>query len=86
MWLSTTKLAKRENVTSQTIRRWIKEGKYERIETTKGGHIRIWIEQNPKRILYARVSSKKQESSLIKQEQILRHSIFNATSASLTAC
>ena len=32
MWLSTTKVAKIEGVTTQTIREWVKAGKYEECE------------------------------------------------------
>jgi predicted site-specific integrase-resolvase len=71
MWLSTTKLAKIEGVTTQTIREWAKVGKYEDYKITNGGHFRIKI-QNKRKILYARVSSKKQESSIETQKQILQ--------------
>ena len=40
MWMSTTKVARLEAVTSQTIRRWIQKGKYE-TRTTDGGHLRV---------------------------------------------
>jgi uncharacterized protein YjcR len=32
MWLSTTKMAKKYGVTSETIRRWIREGKFEEVK------------------------------------------------------
>jgi len=70
MWLSTTKLSKIEGVTTQTIREWAKAGKYEEYKITKGGHFRIRI-KNERRICYARVSSKKQETSIETQKQIL---------------
>ena len=44
MWLSTTKLAKREKVTTQTIRRWINEGRFDKVENTRGGHNRVWVQ------------------------------------------
>lgn len=69
MWLSTTKVAKQEGVTTETIRRWIREGKYE-TKITEGGHFRIKCKQE-RRILYARVSSKKQQSSIEKQKEQL---------------
>lgn len=72
MWLSTTTLARREKVTSQTVRRWIKSGKYARVDYTEGGHARVWIDTDATFILYARVSSAKQKSSIETQEQILR--------------
>ena len=71
MLLSTTRLARREKVTSQTIRRWINEGRYERYEKTLGGHLRIFVESEPDVILYARVSSKKQASSIDTQSRLL---------------
>ena len=69
--LSTTKLAQIKGVTSETIRRWIREGKY---ETTRnhGGHYRIIYQDELQVILYARVSSSKQKTSLIKQEELLK--------------
>lgn len=69
MWLSTTKVAKLEGVTTQTIRRWLKDGKYE-TKITDGGHFRIKYKQE-RRVLYARVSSRKQQSSIDKQKEQL---------------
>jgi len=68
----TTTLARREKVTSQTIRRWIKSGKYERVDYTEGGHARVWIDTDATVVLYARVSSAKQKTSLETQEKMLR--------------
>ena len=70
MWLSTTKLSKIEGVTTQTIREWTKAGKYEEYKITEGGHFRIRI-KSERRICYARVSSKKQETSIETQKRIL---------------
>ena len=72
MWLSTTRLARREKVTSQTVRRWIEGGRYQRYERTPGGHYRVWIDIDPDVVLYARVSSAKQASSIETQERLLR--------------
>lgn len=72
MWLSTTKLAKQNKVTSQTIRRWIDEGKYEKYERTEGGHYRVWVQQPSTVVLYARVSSSKQLSSIETQQRLLQ--------------
>jgi excisionase family DNA binding protein len=69
MLISTTNMASMENVSSQTIRRWIKEGKYETTRT-KGGHFRIKLNQT-RRICYARISSRKQKTSIDTQKQIL---------------
>src|SRR5699024_93554 len=67
-----TKLAKKYKVTTQSIRRWIYEGKFEQIERTRGGHYRIWDEPNePEVILYARDSSSKQKSSIEIQRKLL---------------
>lgn len=71
MWYSTTKAAKKYKVASQTIRRWTQEGKFDKVEVTKGGHLRIWIQEEQTTILYCRVSSKKQESSLDTQQRLL---------------
>ena len=67
-WLSTGQLAGLEGVTSQTIRRWIKDGKYEQTKITEGGQLRIAVSHRTV-LGYARVSSAKQKSSLISQSQ-----------------
>ena len=72
MWMTTTRLARREKVTTQTVRRWIEGGRYQRFERTPGGHYRVWVPVDPDTILYARVSSARQESSLDTQERLLR--------------
>jgi predicted site-specific integrase-resolvase len=70
MWVSTTKLAKIEGVTTQTIRRKIENGHYDKVQQTDGGHYRVFITQQ-RRICYARVSSSKQKSSIDTQKRIL---------------
>lgn len=70
MWVSTTKLAKIEGVTTQTIRRKIESGFYDKVKQTEGGHNRIFITQQ-RRVCYARVSSIKQKSSIDTQQNIL---------------
>ena len=70
MYKSTGFLAKEYSVTNETIQNWIKEGKFDRVKKTKGGHYRVWVEEPSITILYARVSSSKR--SLIKQEELLR--------------
>ena len=72
MWMTTTRLARREKVTTQTVRRWIEGGRYQRHERTAGGHYRVWVPVEPDTVLYARVSSAKQLSSLDTQERLLR--------------
>jgi excisionase family DNA binding protein len=64
-------MAKKYGVTSETIRRWIREGKLKEVKKTDGGHIRIKNTEE-RRFLYGRVSSQKQKSSLEKQEQMLK--------------
>lgn len=71
MWMTTTQIARREKVTSQTVRRWVEGGRFERCEKTPGGYFRIWVPVDPEIVLYARVSSAKQKSSLDTQERIL---------------
>lgn len=72
MWMSTTRLARCEKVTSQTVWRWIREGRYERYDRTPGGHFRISVPSEPDIVGYCRVGSAKQASSLDTQERILR--------------
>ena len=72
MWMTTTRLARREKVTTQTVRRWIEGGRYQRHERTPGGHYRVWVPVEPDTVLYARVSSAGQLSSLDTQERLLR--------------
>ncbi len=71
MWMTTPQIARREKVTSQTVRRWVEGGRYERFERTPGGHFRIWVPVDPEIVLYARVSSVKQRSSLDTQQRRL---------------
>ncbi len=70
MWVSTTTLARMGSVTTQTIRRHIEVGIYDKVKRTNGGHYRVYIKQQ-QTICYARVSSRKQASSLETQKQIL---------------
>nr|MDT0253626.1 recombinase family protein [Endozoicomonas sp.] len=72
--MSTTKLAGMESVTSQTIRRRIESGYYERVSRTSGGHYRVFIQlprKKSRKISYARVSSVKQRSSIATQKRLL---------------
>jgi len=71
MLVSTWKLAKIEGVTPQTIRRWVKEGKYKDVTTTSGGHIRVRIKTKERRFIYVRVSSAEQKTSLENQIRLL---------------
>lgn len=73
-YYTTGQLAKKYNVTPQTIRRWVSDGKFEEVKTTLGGDLRIGVTQESITILYARVSSKKQESSIKTQLKLLRNS------------
>ncbi|MEZ9709413.1 recombinase family protein [Vibrio breoganii] len=77
MLFSTTQLAQMEGVTTQTIRRWIRAGHYEDVQQTKGGHFRVKVKQE-RVICYARVSSKKQSSSIETQRDILLRKHANA--------
>jgi putative resolvase len=72
MYKSTGFLAKEYSVTNETIQNWIKDGKFERVKKTKGGHYRVWVDEPAITILYARVSSSKQKSSLDKQKELLK--------------
>ena len=67
---STTQLAKKHGVSSQTIRNWIKSGKIDAPERTIGGHFRIQ-EKAERRFIYARVSSSKQKASIERQLELL---------------
>lgn len=78
MWLSTTQLAKREGVSSQSIRRYIESGRYENVKKTPTGHYRVKIDLEERVIGYARVSSAKQRSSLQRQVERLRVAYPNA--------
>jgi len=75
MKISTTRLAKIKGVTSQTVRRWAKEGLY-KYERTPGGHMRIIYKPEKETILYARVSSKKQSTSIDKQRALLEDKYY----------
>ncbi|MFK5969442.1 MAG: recombinase family protein [Candidatus Marithrix sp.] len=79
MYKPTGFLAKQYSVTNETIQKWIKEGKFDKVKKTKGGHYRVWVDESTVTILYARVSSAKQKSSLLKQEQLLKDKYPEAT-------
>jgi excisionase family DNA binding protein len=71
-----SELAKKLNVSRETIRLWAEEGKI-KITKTDGGHRRYIYEENEKKcerqkIIYARVSSAKQESDLKRQIDFLQ--------------
>lgn len=70
-WKRTTDLAKDLGVTTQTIRNMMREGRFERVSRTAGGHIRIWVDAKEEVIGYCRVSSAKQRSSLNTQRDII---------------
>ena len=72
LWTPVGKIAKREGVSRITIQNWIEQGRYPKVKRTKGGRYRIWVEFEPEVILYGRISSAKQKSSLITQEKILK--------------
>ncbi len=72
MLLTTTKVAQLEGVTTQTIRRWLALGKLKGIRT-RGGHFRIDYQGALETILYARVSSTEQKTSIETQRKLLEH-------------
>jgi len=79
MWRSTGFLAKKYSVTNETIQNWIKDSKFNEVKKTKGGHYRVWVEEEKlTTILYAIVSSKSLQSSLKQQEQLLKSKYPNA--------
>lgn len=70
MWKTTGQIARDYGVSRTTILRWINDGKFT-TRRTKGGHFRIWSRPDCETILYARVSSSKQKSSIETQRRIL---------------
>lgn len=42
MWRTTGWISKEFNVTQQTVRMWVIEGKFKKVMRTMGGHYRIW--------------------------------------------
>jgi len=72
MYKSTGFLAKEYSVTNETIQNWIKDGKFEKVKKTKGGHYRVWVDEPLTTVLYARVSSSSLQSSLEKQKELLK--------------
>ena len=80
MWKSSVKLARELGVSRQTVFRWIRDGKYERVEQTKGGHYCVWCKpEHSEFVGYCRVSSRKQISSLDIQASLIaeRYPDFN---------
>jgi len=72
MWHNVGFIAKIEGVSRQTVGRWIREGRYKRTKLTKGGHYRIWTDEEPIVFLYARVSTSKQKESINHQLTLLK--------------
>ncbi|MCP4113466.1 MAG: recombinase family protein [Desulfobacteraceae bacterium] len=72
MLLSTTRVAQLEGVTTQTVRRWLSQGKL-KATRTRGGHFRIDYHGELETVLYARVSSSKQKTSIETQRKLLEH-------------
>jgi predicted site-specific integrase-resolvase len=67
-WKTTGQIANDFGVTPQTIRRWISNGEFEHVQRSRGGHFRIGTTpDDEQRFGYARVSSRKQRSSLDQQ-------------------
>ena len=76
MYVSPKQATKHYKVSDQTLRTWANEGRIKHI-TTKGGHRRylledIETESEPRRIIYARVSSRKQSGDLDRQAEFLK--------------
>ena len=78
MYKSTGFLAREYSVTNETIQNGIKEGKFDQVKKTKGGYYRVWVDESTTIILYTRVSSSKQKSSLNKQKELLKSQYPNA--------
>jgi len=72
MLLTTTRVAQLEGVTTQTVRRWLSQGKL-KATRTRGGHFRIDYQGGLETVLYARVSSSKQKTSMETQRRLLEH-------------
>ena len=77
MFVSSKEASKYYKVTGTTLRRWADEGKIE-FKRTEGNHRKFKIEENEesinlkKNIIYARVSSSKQEEDLQRQIALLK--------------
>ena len=73
IWKTTGQIANDYGVSPQTIRRWIGKGEFDHVKRTEGGHYRIGIVPDvEQRVGYARVSSRKQKSSLEEQKRQLK--------------
>lgn len=76
MYVNSKEARKKLNVSAQTLRRWANAGKI-KYNTTEGGHRRYLIEEKKEeikreKIIYGRVSSKKQEGELNNQIEFLK--------------
>jgi len=78
MYVSPKEAAKHYRVTEQCLRQWSLIGKI-KYTTTKGGHRRYWLDDGStvptavtERIIYARVSSRKQQGDLERQIKFLQ--------------
>ena len=79
-YVSSAKATQYYHVSSETLRLWAEEGKVNHIKT-EGGHRRYRIGElatcNRRNIIYARVSSRKQEGDLQRQIDYLRRKYPN---------
>ena len=72
MWKNVGHVARLHNVSRQTIGRWVREGKFERVEQTESGHYRIWVPSEVEIFLYARVDAEAQRGELDLQQTALQ--------------
>ncbi len=72
IYYSTGEVAKKYEVANQTIRRWVKERKFDKVKYTLGGDLRIGLEIEDYTIYYARISSQKQKTSLVTQIKAIK--------------
>ena len=77
MYVTPKEASKHFSVSDQALRSWAKDGKI-KFTVTEGGHRRYYIRtentvrQPGERVVYARVSSKKQEGDLCRQVEFLQ--------------
>ena len=84
MYVNPKEASKHFNVTGNTLRTWSSQGKIEYI-TTVGGHRRYLVNKDTKqtkeiKIVYSRVSSRKQKEDLQRQTNYLKQKYPNHTS------
>lgn len=71
MWRQVGWLARQAGVTRITVGNWIRAGRYEKVERTRGGHYRVWVDEVRLQLGYVRVASHRESPSVKDQRKAI---------------